>query len=781
MLSKRLGLLIATTGYADSQLPVVPGGSAHISDLADVLRSPEIGGFSLTVLIDPTVETARAAITALLAGRQPDDLVLLYVLGHCIRQTGDSLFLALRETNPLDLENTALSAAFLQQHLAETVAKKQIVILDSLLGSVVSAETPLHRDSPLNVRLNFCVPNRHQAILAASDYLSFCLAGEHYVAVRSAQPPVAESIIRGLRSRAADEKGDRRVSVDGLINYLKYVGSGRPDEMRVGWTSEAAGDLIVAAYPDEPIGQTKERSELRTVTPESAPPAGSLFIDDKVKFTAYRPAILAPGKWRRMMVFMHLDETLTLIEIETRARQVFSADSYGSFIIGESDEHREGVDTRVPIVQEDEITLVPDVPGIRFNPPRRSFSWATSLRKREESFFIYAPFSLTDQSARGRISVFFKQLLLAEIPLDLRVAKDSTPKEESWAKEADKRFRKVFPSYSDHDVEVVRAMEQLQAVGSEYLRNVFKMRRGQHWSKELPAIIADADVFQLFWSRNAAQCARVEIEWRQAIALQREAFVRPAYWEIPMPEAPEPLRRLRFCFLPSIHQMNGRPKEKSAVSEGAPVKDQRTSADKPEMPGVVSPGNAAQIGEPSDPFALVPMTMPDERTEIRRKRVFPGIALLGTVIGGCFLIFLSINTISRTFLKARHPLTHSNRATPTAPPSAQGTPAAKVETQILTVPSPSPAQLLVTPSPSPIQPVATPSPSASQPVPTPSPSSSQPVASPSPSPPVQQPSVAPTSTASPEATDSVTPTDRHRRHWHRRPHHRTRGSELPQT
>jgi hypothetical protein len=205
MLSKRLGLLIATTGYADSQLPAVPGG-AIISDLADVLRSSQIGRFSLTVLIDPTLETARSAITALLAGRQPDDLVLLYVLGHCIRQTSDALFLTLRETTRLDLENSAIPAVFVQEQLKETAAEKQIIILDGLLGSVVSTESPLDRDSPLNVGSNFSVPNRHQAILAASDYLSFCLAGEHYIAVRSAQPPVAESIVRGLRSRAGKQK-----------------------------------------------------------------------------------------------------------------------------------------------------------------------------------------------------------------------------------------------------------------------------------------------------------------------------------------------------------------------------------------------------------------------------------------------------------------------------------------------------------------------------------------------------------------------------------------------
>jgi hypothetical protein len=758
MLSKRLGLLIATTGYADPQLPAVPGGSTHISDLADVLRSPQIGGFSLTVLIDPTLEIASSAITALLAARQPDDLVLLYVLGHCIRQTGDTLFLALRETTRLDLQNTAVPGAFVQQQLKESAAKKQIIILDSLLGSVASTETPLHRDSPLNVRLNFCVPNRHQAILAASDYLSFCLAGEHYVAVRSAQPPLAESIVRGLRSRAADEKGERRVSVNGLLNYLKYVGSGRQDEMRVGWTSETAGDLIIASYPDEPIGQTTERSPIRTVTPAGAPPPGSLLIDDNVKFTAYRPAILVPGKWRRMMVFMHLDEVLTLTEIETRARQVLSADSYGSVIIGESDAYCDEVDNRLPIVQN-EITLIPEVPGIRFNPPRRSFSWATSLRMHVESFFVYAPFSLTNQSVRGRISVFFKQLLLAEIALDLRVAKDSGPKEEGWAKGADRRFRKVFPSYSNHDLEVIEAMAQFQTIGSEYLGKVVTMRSGPEWGEGLPATIADADVFQLFWSRHAAQSAQVEKEWRHAIGLQREAFVRPVYWEMPMPEAPEPLRRLRFCFLPGIHPMTDR--RKGAVREGVPIEDQQSSVDKPEVPGVVPPGSETQIGKTSDssssPLPSIPT--PAGPAEPQPKKILSAIALLGTVVGGCCLIFLSINPISRTFLKASHRSAYPKAVTPTATPSAQTTPSAQVETPILTVPTPSPTEPVATASPSPSQPEATPASSS----------------------PVQRSSIAPTITASPGPTDSDSPTDRHRRRWRHRLHHRARESETPQT
>jgi len=799
MLSKRLGLLIATSGYADPQLPAVPDGAAHLNDLVDVLRSPKIGGFSLTALIDPTVETGRSAIVDLLAGRQPDDLVLLYVVGHCIRQTGDSLFIALRETTRLDLENTALPATFVQQQLRESAAQKQIIILDSLLGSIVTTKTPVDRDSPLNVGLNFCVPNRHQAILAASDYLSFCLAGEHYVAVRSAQPPVAESIVRGLRSRAADEKSDRHVTVNGLLNYLKYVGSVRRDEMRAGWMSEVAGDLIVAVYPDEAIGQAKERSAAEAVTPVSAPAPGSSLISDNVRFTAYRPAILVPGKWRRVMVFTHLDEPSALIEIETRARQVLGADSYGSVIIGEYAEYRDMVDTRFPISRESEITLVPEVPGIRFNPPRRSFSWATGLRMHEESFFISAPLSLADKSARGRISVFFGQLLLTEIALDLRVAKDPAFKEESWAKGVDRRFRKVFASYSNHDEEVVEAMDQIQAIGNEYLRKVLRMRSGQQWSERSLTMIAEADVFQLFWSRNAAQSTYVEKEWRHAIDLQREAFVRPAYWEIPMPEAPEPLRRLRFCFLPGIHAMTDPRKEKDPDREATSATDKRTSIDKSKIPAVAPPSkspvssksksgstgksagtdpqavsNETRLGKMSDfssakaasatpsqekrtstALALIPGS--SDGAKVRHRRILTWGAIFGTVIAGCCFIFLGLNMVSRSFLKARHP-TYSKAAIPSATIGPQAAASPIEEAPVLATPTSTP-----TPTPSPTEPLATP---------TPSPRAEQPSASPS---------VAPTSAASPEATESDSPTNRGGRHWHRRLHHRRRESGMPQT
>jgi hypothetical protein len=826
MAIKRLGLLMATTGYADPQFPGVAESTAHLKELTELLQSGEFGGFSLTVLVDPTLAAARSAIVDLLANRDPDDLVLLYAIGHLVKQSDDTLFLALRETDRSDLQNTALAAESVQQQLQETAAKSQIIVLDGRFGSIVSPEILVDRDRPMDVGLKFYVPNRDQAIVATSDYLSFCLAGAHYVAVRSGQSALTESILRGLRDGAADEEGDRQVTVNELLSYLNK-GSVRRDEMVAGWVSQRAGDLLFAAYPETVAHQVREPSTGEPEVPPGLEANRASPLDENVKFTAYRPAVMRPEQWRRMIVFMHLDDELeprdpkhvsAFEEVETRARQILGA---------EYDDYRDVVgESRFPIARESEITLVPEVPGIQFNPPRRSFFWASGVRVHEESFFMRAPFALAGKLIRGRLSIFFGHLLLAEIALNLRVGEDLAPipttKEENWGKDVAKPFRKIFASYSHQDVEVVEAMEKhIRAIGYEYLRDVVQLRSGQRWDERLIAMITDADIFQLFWSRNSAQSVQVEKEWRHAIALQREAFVRPAYWEIPMPEAPEPLRRLHFYLLPGVHAVVDRRKGNDTDREPSePVGDKGTSAEGSKISVVVPPAEpsapteskssskgktgrtgsppspdekrsrgAAQPNAPLPPPAAVPPPAnnrrapdltsgsgPTDPVKIRGKTNLRWGTVLGTLIGGCFVVFLSINLINRTFFSAVHPISAAPSPTPTsnALPPAIGTPSAVEKAPALATPTPIPAE---TPTPTLTKPFVTPTP---QPNATPSPVEPSVKPSPaltaSPSPSAPEPSMSPSPAAaaspSPDETASESPTNTPRHHRYHRHHHK---------
>jgi predicted Ser/Thr protein kinase len=114
-------------------------------------------------------------------------------------------------------------------------------------------------------------------------------------------------------------------------------------------------------------------------------------------------------------------------------------------------------------------------------------------------------------------------------------------------------YRRIFASYSHKDEAIVRQFERLvKVLGDEFLRDAVQLRCGEVWEQRLLRMIDEADIFQLFWSWNALQSEFVRKEWEYALGLKRPHFIRPTYWEEPLPAAPErnlppeELRRLHF-------------------------------------------------------------------------------------------------------------------------------------------------------------------------------------------------------------------------------------------
>jgi serine/threonine protein kinase len=321
--------------------------------------------------------------------------------------------------------------------------------------------------------------------------------------------------------------------------------------------------LVALGGRDEPSVSAPEPSGNRELTGGSPPayggsPAATPLHDDNVQFTVYRPRSVPSEHWSRLLFFAHLD-ALPVDAEEGEADPVERVEETARQLLGdEVRSYRDSVqDSRKALPREGEITVVPEMDGVRFNPPSATFLWLESVHWQE--FRLKPERRLSASVARGLIVVRHGAILLGEIPLRIAVdrpeaadAADPVPSE----RETGRPYRSIFPSYSHRDTAIVQQFERyVETFGDAYLRDVTTLRSGEIWNDRLMELIEDADVFQLFWSKNSIGSPYVEQEWRHALGLGRPNFVRPVYWEDPLPEDPErglptaELRKLHFHLL----------------------------------------------------------------------------------------------------------------------------------------------------------------------------------------------------------------------------------------
>jgi hypothetical protein len=111
-------------------------------------------------------------------------------------------------------------------------------------------------------------------------------------------------------------------------------------------------------------------------------------------------------------------------------------------------------------------------------------------------------------------------------------------------------YESVFVSYSSKDSVIVDWLETTYtALGMTYLRDVKALRSGERWDNRLLLLIRQADLFQLCWSANAKQSQCLADEWRFALGVQKPNFIRPCFWEDPMPAPPPELAGLHVARL----------------------------------------------------------------------------------------------------------------------------------------------------------------------------------------------------------------------------------------
>lgn len=263
-----------------------------------------------------------------------------------------------------------------------------------------------------------------------------------------------------------------------------------------------------------------------------------------VRFTAYYYTEIKPEVWYTLLAYAHVPKAERAVESDSRRRMDQDAGSL----------KKSGSATTANIKRGAEIVVVPEMPGCVFNPPRASFLWLEDWHRAEFRMKAGAGRGSfkAGEAVNGSVSFYVGPVLVGEVKIWAHFSDEAGPDEADRpdASATADPYQAVFVSYSHEDALIVEELERAySALGIKYLRDVRVLRSGEEWNPALLKKIDEADIFQLCWSSAARRSRYVKQEWRHALGLERSNFIRPTYWQQPIPKPPKELAHVHFAFL----------------------------------------------------------------------------------------------------------------------------------------------------------------------------------------------------------------------------------------
>lgn len=360
-----------------------------------------------------------------------------------------------------------------------------------------------------------------------------------------------------------------------------------------------SGPLPGAVGPDRPsLGDLRDRPPRRPV-------------DHDVQFTVFRPSVVAPEAWYRLLAIAHRSEPFLLggrrvdpvagMRRSAENRLGTAAHLFGSV----------GSDSALALPRGDELVFTPWLEDAEIRPPSVAVRWERPEHTVE--FRIRAAPGTAGRRLRGGLRIQLGVLQVGHVPFTVRAAGDAPRTDPPAEPVSAAGYRNIFASYAHEDTAIVeRITETVAVTGDRYLRDSQHLRAGQVWSRQLAAMIDRADLFQLFWSRNAMTSPYVRDEWEHALGRGIGEFVRPVYWERPLPRdpvrglPPPQLSRLHFHLL--APELVGAPPGSPCANCGTPL----PSAQAAYCPVCGVPNAARHVGPGGDgtAFPSAPQSQP---------------------------------------------------------------------------------------------------------------------------------------------------------------------------
>ena len=266
-------------------------------------------------------------------------------------------------------------------------------------------------------------------------------------------------------------------------------------------------------------------------------------MDEKedVNFSAFYPKEVTVDKWHTLLVYTYVPSALEAVRKDARKFE------------NEIGEIHESKPSTTQLARGTEITIVPSCEGVTFNPERITFQWLEDLHRAQ--FRLRADASLADMAGNAQVTIYVGPLIVGTLKMGMLFNETEASPGVVRSEEVGGRMYHqddIFISYSHRDTKVVNHCKKAyEALGHNVLIDFETLRSGQKWNAELMRMIERANIFQLFWSENSSKSEYCRQEWQYALQLNRdEGFIRPVFWEEPIPTPPAELSEFHFDYAP---------------------------------------------------------------------------------------------------------------------------------------------------------------------------------------------------------------------------------------
>lgn len=245
MADNRFALVVGSSRYDDPGLAQLVAPGNDVPALAAVLADPAIGGFAVTTLLDRPAAEVGEAIELFFGDRKQDDLLLLYFTGHGIKDASGQLYFAMTNTKRKALRTTAVPAQLVNEVMASSGSKKQLLILDCCHSGAFARGMVHKSDGSVGLEDIF----QGRAVLTASNALQYSFEGDD-VAGQGKRSIFTHYLVQGLQSGEADQDRDGRITLDELFDYVSQrVRSERPEQTPTQWMVNVQGKFVIARAP----------------------------------------------------------------------------------------------------------------------------------------------------------------------------------------------------------------------------------------------------------------------------------------------------------------------------------------------------------------------------------------------------------------------------------------------------------------------------------------------------------------------------------------------------